>query len=559
MKAVGSWQSAVGSCVMRFFLFFIFFFFTQKNFAQHTVPMNEDAAPLDYYLNAASAHSSIKPYLDADVRRSFFCSVDSEKTSQSGDLVESHTYQTCSDFGSPRSLFKNYYRKSSDSSAYSSGKNFASLIRPIYDGEIGYDAVAKRTLSSTVGGIILDADYKQKIGIEVRLAAGKVVLPNYLDSVAHFSGTMPGWGDRAYPLGNAAYAFQHLSGNIIWRPSKVFNFQIGRDKHFWGDGYRSLFLSDLGAAFPYAQMQTTIWHLQYTSMFAWMQDWTNSLGAKKDFRNKFGTFHYISWNATKWLNIGVFEAIIWQGSDNVRFRGFDANYLDPMVFYRPIEFSLGSPDNAMLGFAGKIRFNRNNVMYGQIILDEFLLKNVLARNGWWANKQGLQAGYKCFNFGMTDNLFLQIEVNIVRPYTYTHGSPQQNYSNGGMPLAHPLGANFADITGILSYRIKTWFDISGKMIIAHYGLDMNGKDYGQNIYISYLDHFQEYNNWMFQGLSTYKVYAELKTGFRLNTKFPLRFEITGGARFERTSKWHHGAAYMMAGLSLPLWRKYWDY
>jgi len=36
----------------------------------------------------------------------------------------------------------------------------------------------------------------------LRVAAGNLTLPNYSDSAAHFSGTVPGWGDRAYANGD---------------------------------------------------------------------------------------------------------------------------------------------------------------------------------------------------------------------------------------------------------------------------------------------------------------------------------------------------------------------
>lgn len=197
----------------------------------------------------------------------------------------------------------------------------------------GFDFKSSRTLVSTIGGIIVDADFKRKIGIEIRFAGGTSTLPNYLDSIASFSGVMPGWGDRAYSNGNSSYSFQHISGNLIWRPSKIFNLQVGRDKHFWGDGYRSLFLSDVSAAIPYIKQTTSIWKLQYVSLFGWMQDYTQANGFASGFRNKFGTFHYLSYNATKWFNVGVFESVIWQGTDSNRQRGFDVNYLNPVIFF----------------------------------------------------------------------------------------------------------------------------------------------------------------------------------------------------------------------------------
>lgn len=445
----------------------------------------------------------------------------------------------------------------------------AFAIFPIYQAEAGYDLKADRILMNSTLGFVAGGDFKRKLGYEFRVASGITTLPNYQDSLATHFGFVPGWGDRAYPKGNAQYGFQHFSGNVIWRPHPVFNLQVGRDKHFWGDGHRSLFLGDQGPAFPYLKMQTTIWKLQYTSLFAMLQHWEDSLGTGKDYRNKFGSFHYLSFNAAKWLNISVFEAVVWQGTDDNRARGFDPNYLNPLIFFRPVEYSLGSSDNAMLGIAGKIRFNRNNVLYGQIVLDEFYLKEIKNWSaGWWANKQGVQIGYKCYNIGFVENLLMQMEVNIVRPYTYSHGSPQQSYSNGPLPLAHPMGANFSEFIGILSYYYKG-MTLTGKLVGIRYGADINDTmNYGQNVFQSYITRENDYGNELWQGCATNVFLAQFTASYVFNTRFPLRIQLTAIARSEKT-KWNDPAlgslerklksSVVMAGLSLPLWRAQNDY
>ncbi|MEO5642438.1 MAG: hypothetical protein ABIQ40_16805 [Bacteroidia bacterium] len=559
MKIVRSSEFRVRSFGIYFLVCFLFLF-SQQVFAQHTLPLDHDAPDgADTIVNYARLHSAVKPALDIDVYSQLIAGKD--RLDGAGSPLETAPMYS-------RLTWNNYYKKRTESIDYFlPATKTAFLIRPIYDLNVGYDLKTKSTVLTTVGGIIFDADYKQKIGIEARFAAGTTAFPIYLDSITRSSSTIPGWGDRAYETSPGKYSFQHFSGNIIYRPSKVFNLQVGRDKHFWGDGYRSLFLSDIGAAMPYIKQTTTIWKLQYTSLVTWMQDWTNSTGQAKDFRSKFGTFHYLSFNAAKWLNLGLFESVIWQGNDPNRQRGFDPNYLNPLIFFRPVEYSLGSSDNAMLGASFKIRFNANNFLYAQVLLDEFYLKEILARNGWWANKQGYQLGYKCFNFGQVKNLFMQTEINIVRPYTYSHGSSQQSYSNAGMPLAHPLGANFAEMLGMLSYSNKG-FTITGKLVGARYGLDTAGRNYGQNIFLSYTTRTstvpnrpleRDFNHKLFDGVGTNIFYAELRTSYKFNTAFPLRIELLAGARAENNLLGSKKSAYVQLGLTLPLWRTYRDF
>lgn len=534
---------------------------------QVLLPTADEKIILDRYLNAPMAvvngmapldpvilHTSVKPYLNADLRRCYVY-VDSTHVLFDRDVTRV----------TARVWNENIYQQPRPKDLLESNIQPPKItfgVKPIYEVGGGFDLKSSNALLATVGGIRLGLDCNTKLGIDLRLAAGSITLPNYQDSLAQHFGFVPGWGDRAYKLGDAKYGFQHLSGNIIWRPTPVFNLQVGRDKHFWGDGNRSLFLGDQGAAYPYIKSQTTIWKLQYTSLFAWLQDWTMSTGSNKDFRSKFASFHYLSFNAAKWLNISVFEGIVWQGTDSNRQRWFDANYLNPMVFFRPVEYSLGSSDNAMLGIAGKIRFNRNNVLYGQIILDEFYLKEIKAwKEGWWANKQGAQVGYKCFNFGMVDNLYMQMEMNVVRPYTYSHGSPQQSYSHGLLTLAHPMGANFAEIMGMLSYNVKG-LTMTGEIVGVRYGRDVNDTmNYGQNVFQSYITREFDYGNKVFQGYATNIFLAKFTSSYVFNTKFPLRLQLTAIARTEKTKLINYKlkSSFVMVGLSLPLWRAQDDY
>jgi len=141
------------------------------------------------------------------------------------------------------------------------------------------------------------------------------------------------------------------------------------------------------------------------------------------------------------LNVGLFEGIIWQGADSTGVRGFEFNYINPIILYRPIEFSLNSPDNAVMGLDFRYRIGKNNHLYGQLILDELLLNEAFSglrrsitgdstiTTGWWANKQGFQIGIKGWNLLWVKDLYYQFEFNWVRPFTYTHVTVEQNYGH----------------------------------------------------------------------------------------------------------------------------------
>jgi hypothetical protein len=97
----------------------------------------------------------------------------------------------------------------------------------------------------------------------------------------------------------------------------------------------------------------------------------------------------------------VFESVIWQAKDTMLNRGFDVHYLNPFVFFRPLEYEQGSSDNVIMGLNLKVKIIDGISVYSQFLLDEFLMKEVRADSGWWANKYGYQLGIKFAEpFGM---------------------------------------------------------------------------------------------------------------------------------------------------------------
>jgi hypothetical protein len=435
-------------------------------------------------------------------------------------------------------------------------------IYPLISAQAGYDlsSPSRFTNDMAIGGNLLGF-FGNKFAFNLKVLAGKQVFNSYQDSVIQQTRVVPGIG-FAYRDNNdtflTRYSYQYYSGYLSYSPNKIFNFQIGQDKHFWGDGYRSLFLSDASSPFPFLKITTNIWHLTYVNLYTIMKDVTNPSALKKDWTNKYATFHYLGWNATKRINIGLFESIVWQGSDSTRHRGYDINYLNPVMFFRPAEYSLGSSDNAFLGFSFKIKMFQKQQLYGQILLDEFLLKEVLADTGWWANKQAFQLGFKSFDLFAVNRLNFQTEFNYIRPYTYSHGSVQQNYGHFNEPLAHPLGANCMESSTFLNYRYKRLF-MEAKFIYAFYGGDSAGTDYGKDIFISYVNRPHDYGNYTGQGFTTKLITSSLRFAYILDTRMNLKIELGFADRILKSEFSSKQTPYVFLGIRTDLSNLYNDY
>ena len=265
-------------------------------------------------------------------------------------------------------------------------------------------------------------------------------------------------------------------GYLTFNAAKFIDFQLGFDKNFIGNGYRSLFLSDWGNSYLFAKINTKVWKFNYQNIFMeLMPQFTKTNDTLLD--RKYAAIHHLSMNVTKWLNIGLFEGVVFG-----RRNRFDFQYLNPVIFYRHIEGSIGSPDNALAGLDFKANVAHRLQFYGQFLLDEFILSQVKNNPTSWVNKFAVQTGVKYVDAFGIKNLDLQGEVNRVRPFTYSHNDSVSNYTHYNQPLAHPLGANFQEFIGIAHYQPAPKWTIDARAIYFQQGLDSTGKNFGGNIF-----------------------------------------------------------------------------
>ncbi|MCI2229361.1 gliding motility protein RemB [Polaribacter sp. MSW13] len=325
-------------------------------------------------------------------------------------------------------------------------------------------------------------------------------------------GLVPGRG-KAKGFKTDAYDYPVAEGYISYTPNKFMQFQFGSGKNFIGDGYRSFILSDVSSPTTYLKMKIDFWKVQYTNIWMWNTEPSiSSASNPNEHARKYVAAHYLSLNLTDRLNIGFFETAISTGEN-----GFDAGFLNPIMFYRTVEFNRGEDaGNAIIGLTGKYKLNDNVSLYSQLIIDEFSVGN-LSDLGKWENKFAYQLGAKYFNAFNVDHLFLQLEYNYARPYTFAHKSPILNYGNYSQPLGHLWGANFWEAIAIARYKKDRWSG-SAKLILGKKGFDYQDQtvSYGGDIYQSYEARFGDTGNELAQGNTANILIAELQGNYLLN-------------------------------------------
>lgn len=437
-------------------------------------------------------------------------------------------------------------------------KWFGIEIDPIYHNVARYGTASGFT-SELIGGLRGDVLIGKNFVAHFSVRGGAFKPVEHVRQFMDVNNVNPGQGDfNRHPYFRS---FFDPSGYLSYSPSKHFNVQVGHDKMFIGNGYRTLFLSDNAEQYSFLKLDTRVWRLRYVNIWANFKDIRP--GAV---RNKLGTFHYLSLNIAKRFNIGLFESIIWQAADSTGARGFELNYMNPIIFYRPVEFSNNSADNVVLGFDFRYRIGKNNHLYGQLVLDEFLLGEAFSslksdtnvQTGFWGNKQGFQVGIKGWNLLWIKDLYYQFEFNWVRPFTYTHVTIEQNYGHYNQSLAHPMGANFMESVNVLRYRKKNWL-IEGKFIWANYGLDTNNVSYGGNIFKSYLLRDGEYNHEMIQGLDTKLYLWQFKAEYVLNAAWDMRLMAGFSTRVEESAIHRKEELYFFFGISSDITRPFDDF
>lgn len=373
-------------------------------------------------------------------------------------------------------------------------------------------------------------------------------------------GLVPGRG-KAKGFKTDAHDYPVAEGYLSYKPNKFMQFQFGNGKNFIGDGYRSFILSDVSSPTTYLKMKVDFWKLQYTNIWMWNTEPSLSAASNpNEHARKYVAAHYLSINLTKKLNIGFFETAISTGE-----QGFDVGFLNPIIFYRSVEFNRGEDaGNALVGLTGKYKLNDNISLYSQLVIDEFSIGN-LNDLGDWRNKFAYQLGAKYFDAFKVENLFLQLEYNYARPYTFAHKSPVLNYGNYSQPLGHLWGANFWEAIAIARYKKERWSG-SAKITLGKKGFDLQDQvvSYGGDIYQSYEDRFVETGNELAQGNTATIFIADFQGNYLLNPSNNL--SLFAGLSYRKftpevslTSFPEGNNIWLSAGIKADLFNWYFDF
>ena len=514
---------------MRFTFFFVFSAMAAAYCQSSFAPLNEDYYHLiDRYevkTGKIMPHffTSVKPYKRSDIV-DFADSIHQLGLFQSRADQFNYEYLLCDSWEwshtetneSKRPILKYFYRKKSDL-IHVDIPDFDLHINPVLYVGAGNDSQLDDMLFTNTRGVEVRGMVDKKVGFYAYLTDNQMVLPSYIRSQMATNLVIPHEGFwKQYKTGQGV-DFLQARGSVAVDVSKHINVQFGHDRFYIGNGYRSLIFSDNPPPSLFLKTNVKVWKLNYlfliNQMTADVKGNTGGLTSEQGgYPQKFTALHHLSMNIGKKLNIGLFESVVFSADDTTGVRIFRLDYLNPIIFYRAVEQQNGSTDNVLLGLDFKWNLARKLSFYGQFMLDEFVISNVRAGTGWWANKFGVQAGAKCIDAFGVSNLDLQGEINVVRPYTYSHDTQYGNYSSYRQSMAHPLGANFNEVAGILRYQPVPKLNIVGKLVLTSIGRDSTGTkynkyNYGSDILKNNATRDKDYGNKVAQGYRNDIIFA----------------------------------------------------
>ena len=351
------------------------------------------------------------------------------------------------------------------------------------------------SLKTNTRGIDIYGDLGPKFSFRTGVYENQAVFPSYYNDFIKKKYVVPGQG-RARRFQETGYDYGNAYGYLSYTPYSFFNFQIGHGKHFIGEGYRSLILSDNAYNTPFLQFTWTWKNIRYTQLLMALQHSAIADGFDLIAERRYASFSSLDFLIGKYWELGITEAIVWQ-KRNIDQAYPNLNILNPIPLWRTFQYGMEGKNNVLLGFNSKIKITKKIMTYQQLIIDG-------------QQKSGFQVGLKLYDI-LLKNLFFQIEYNQLQPYVYAHWD-KQNFSQYNQVLAYSLGANVKEFVFKTRYQWKD-FILSYQINFAQQGLDNDTINYGADIFKEYTS-YEGHNT--LQGEKMELINQQIKLAYLIN-------------------------------------------
>lgn len=405
------------------------------------------------FLNFTKAQNKLLPlnYFSKQNYQKAFSSVDSTvQTSFWPQLENQHPLDSIYGYTDKKKYYYPFTRKLfRDHLVEIKGDDYHFSFNILFDFQLGYDfadttTIDRKKIFNNTRGFIIQGDLGKKVSFFTSVYENQSRFPYIINSWVDSLGVVPGQGRVKPNIGkdigndyNASY------GVLSVQATPWINLQFGHGKHFVGNGYRSLLLSDNAFNYPYLQASVLKKKWQYHFWYADFRvlermpkgDVPESL-----FKRKSGNFYYLNYIPHPRVELGVFESEIWQEWDeNAGSLPFNGNKLIPVLGINKL---VAKNAYSRVGINTKLKLSNHINFYSQAY--------------WSDNARGNQFGFSFYDL-MVKNMNIQMEYNIGKHTTDSILSNLKDYHHYNQSLAHPLNDDFQELIFIVDYRYQRWF------------------------------------------------------------------------------------------------------
>lgn len=470
----------------------------------------------------------------------------------SGEWYENASGESGS-IDSKRPVLKYFYKKQADLLQVHND-DFFLAVNPIIYAQAGYERnVGLRTTNTR--GLEFRGRIADKIGFYTMLADKQEKVPSYAeDWISNHRGQFPG---EHYAVKNGNnYDLFLARGYVDFSMARErIGVTFGYDRNQIGYGIRSLAISNNTAPATFLRLRSQWGRFSYENLYTELVANNDQL-LKGDglLPRKYAVIHQLNFTPNHWLSVGIFESTVF-----AKKTGIPVEMLVPVIgFQSGLKQITNNDNNNAWGFQFKALPVKGFQLYGQLYADRLDLADI--GEGSWKNQYAVQLGLKYFDVATVSNLDGQIELNVVRPFTYAaQNDSAASFSHYNQPLAHPLGNNFAELIGTLRYQPVARLTLAGKAILSKRGVDANNTDQlGNGIFGLAANRTAGEKGYpMFVGKEEKALYGNLNIAYEVR---PNIFFEAGGSYFKKNSGGieQPAAIYLYGGLRWNITRKEYD-
>ena len=275
-------------------------------------------------------------------------------------------------------------------------------------------------------------------------------LPSYyIQQYVNSTGVFPGYG-RVKAFKEVGYDYAQSFGTLTYKIKKRAQLELGYDRLFVGHGYRSLLLTDGISNYPFIKGSVMFLDgkLMYSSTYATLLSQERLPAGEVPeslFKRKGASFHYLSFKPNRFIELGVFEGVMWQRVDSTSVVSQPWNTYVPVLGVSSGAEGFDGKNNVYTGLNLRIQPTQNFWLYGQYMFD-----------GELGVSDGYQGGFKWLNAGIR-YLDIQLEYNKTNREAYASRYDIMGLDHVNQFVGLPSGGGAEEVVGILEYRYKRAF------------------------------------------------------------------------------------------------------